>query len=567
VKGPRPFWLRLPFLAGLLLFAAAWRGAEGSLGALAGPDARAALADLARGFWPPAHTREFLAGLARPLAETVAIATLGLGLAMIAAVPLALLAVSPEVHAACGRPPGALRRGLFLATRGLLAFLRAIPEVIWALLFVRAVGIGPLPGVLALAASYAGVLGKVYAEILESVPRRPAEAISAAGGRPTAALLLGLWPAARPVLASYTLYRFDCALRTSAVLGLVGAGGAGQQIELALKMLAYDEVAAWVLALFLLVGAVDVLSGRVRRSLRVQPSAFPSSRVAVVRLAAGAAALAASAVVSARILDLSPASIFSARALAGMLEFARRLWPPDLSPALLRGLLPAAGETLAIAILGTILAAAGGLALGTLAAPRLARVGGHEGALAAAPRRVVAVAARGILAFGRTLPELLWALLFTFAVGLGPFAGALALGVHTGGVLGRLYAETLDEVPEGPVLALRAGGATPWAATALGILPQAFPQLVAYTLYRFEVNVRAAAVLGVVGAGGLGRDLFVALSLFQWHQAAALVLALLVLVLLVDAASGWVRARLVVPRAGRPSPSAWVVPVAAERIP
>ncbi|BDG03225.1 phosphonate ABC transporter, permease protein PhnE [Anaeromyxobacter oryzae] len=552
MTAPRPFWLRVPFLAGVLALLAAWRGAEGSLSALAGPDARRALADLARGFWPPAHSPELLGRLARPLAETVAIAVLGLGLALVLAAPLALLAVSPDVHAACGRRAGPARRALHAGARGVLAVLRSIPEVVWALLFVRAVGIGPLPGVLALGVSYAGVLGKVYAEILESAPRRPAEALAASGARPGAALVLGVLPAARPLLVSYTLYRFDCALRTSAVLGLVGAGGAGQEIELALKMLAYDEVATWIVALFVLVGAVDLASAAIRRRLRAQRSVFPTSRGELARWAAAAVAIAAAAVASAHLLDLSPGAVLSASALGGMGEFARRLWPPDLSPGLLRGLLPAAGETLAVSVLGTALAAAAGLAIGALAAPRLATVGGgRDRALTRGLRRAVAVLARAVLALGRTLPELLWALLFTFAVGLGPFAGALALAVHTGGVLGRLYAEALEEVPEGPVLALRAGGATPAAAAALGVLPQALPQLVAYTLYRFEVNVRAAAVLGVVGAGGLGRELYLALSWFQWSRASALVLAVLVLVLLVDGASGWVRSRIVLPRAGQ----------------
>jgi phosphonate transport system permease protein len=545
-RAPRPLWLRTPVLVTALAVVAAWHGAGGSLAALGGSAARRAVAELAAGFWPPAHAPEFLAGLARPLLETVAIAVLGLGLAFLAAAPLAYWAVSPEVHAACGRRPTAARRAAFVAARGVLAVLRAVPEVVWALLFVRAVGIGPLPGVLALAVSYTGVLGKVYAEIVESVPRRPAEALSAAGARPSSALVLGLGPAARPVLTSYTLYRFDCALRTSAVLGLVGAGGAGQQIELALKMLAYDEVAAWVLALFLLVGAVDVVSTWVRRRLRTAPSVFPRTRAEAVRWTALGVAAAAVALASARVLDLSPSVLLSGGALRGMADFAARLWPPLLDPALLRSILPAAGETLAVAVLGTALAAAAGFALGSLAAPRLAEVGaaGGAGSGASRARRAVAVVARAFLALGRTLPELLWALLFTFVVGLGPFAGALALAVHTGGVLGRLYADALEEVPEGPVRALRAGGATPAAAAALGVLPQALPQLTAYTLYRFEVNVRAAAVLGVVGAGGLGRELFVALSLFQYGRAATLVLALLVLVLAVDAGSEWVRDRL-----------------------
>jgi phosphonate transport system permease protein len=144
---------------------------------------------------------------------------------------------------------------------------------------------------------------------------------------------------------------------------------------------------------------------------------------------------------------------------------------------------------------------------------------------------------------GRTLPELVWALVLVLAVGLGPFAGALALGVHTAGVLGRLYFEALEEVPLAPVEALRGGGATRFGAALHGLAPQFFPQFVAYTLYRWEVNIRASAVLGVVGAGGIGRDLKLALSWFDYPRAATLVLAVLTLVTAVDFASAAIRAR------------------------
>ena len=152
--------------------------------------------------------------------------------------------------------------------------------------------------------------------------------------------------------------------------------------------------------------------------------------------------------------------------------------------------------------------------------------------------------ARGAMNLGRWLPELVWALLFVLAVGLGPFAGALALGVHTGGVLGRLYAEVLEETPAGAVRALRPAGAGRLGAALFAVLPQAAPQLLAYTLYRWEVNVRASAVLGVVGAGGLGRELYVALSLFQGRRAAALILCILALGTAVDLLSRWLRGRL-----------------------
>jgi phosphonate transport system permease protein len=148
------------------------------------------------------------------------------------------------------------------------------------------------------------------------------------------------------------------------------------------------------------------------------------------------------------------------------------------------------------------------------------------------------------LNLGRTLPELLWALVLIFAVGLGPFAGALALAIHTAGVLGRLYAEALEEVPAAPLAALREAGAGDAAASAFAVLPQAFPQLVAYTLYRWEVNIRASAVLGVVGAGGLGGLLHVSLNLFHHHRTLTLLAVVVLLVTAVDLLSGAIRRRI-----------------------
>ncbi|HEX9289490.1 MAG TPA: phosphonate ABC transporter, permease protein PhnE, partial [Anaeromyxobacteraceae bacterium] len=328
-------------------------------------------------------------------------------------------------------------------------------------------------------------------------------------------------------------------------------GGIGQQVELSLKMLRYDEVATYVIALFVLVAAVDVASQVLRRRVEARASLLPGTRRALLRAVAAVAALGAAAAAAARFLELSPWSLLSRRSLAGMASFARALWPPDLSPRLLRDVVPGALETLAVSVLGTAIAAALGILLAYLAARPL-----H--AVAAEPARwrergtsaALAVLARGVMNLGRTLPELLWALVFVLAVGLGPFAGALALGVHTAGVLGRLYFEALEEVPPGPLAALRGAGASRFGTALHGVLPQIFPQLVAYTLYRWEVNIRASAVLGVVGAGGLGRDLKLALSWFDYPKAATLVLAILVLVVSVDAASGAIRRRVMAGRGG-----------------
>ena len=144
----------------------------------------------------------------------------------------------------------------------------------------------------------------------------------------------------------------------------------------------------------------------------------------------------------------------------------------------------------------------------------------------------------------RSVPELVWATLTALAVGLGPFAGALALALHTAGVLGRLYAEALANAPPQPRQALRLSGAGPGLAFLYGTLPGAAPQLIAYTLYRWEMNIRMAAILGFVGAGGLGQLLYVALSLFHYAQASTVIIAMLALSISVDQTSAWLRQRM-----------------------
>jgi phosphonate transport system permease protein len=552
-RPPLPALLRWPGLVLAAVLILSYRLSGGDVAALFAPDARAAMAEFARGFWPPAHGAELLRSLARPLLETIAIAFLGLSLALLLGVPLAFLAAAPDLLATDGERPGRLRRATWMAARLVLNLMRSIPELVWALVFVRALGLGPAAGVLAIGVGYGGIVGKVFAEIFESTPRAAAHGLAASGATPLRAFAFGILPPALPLLASYTLYRFDCALRASAVLGLVGAGGIGLQLELSIKMFAYDEVATMIVALFAIVAGVDLLSERLRRRIHAAPDLFPVGLAALrVRLAAllawGAVAIAAGV-----LLDLPVRELASGEVLRSAAAFAASMYPPDLSPAFLGEVALAAVETLAVSVLGTAIAAVLGLALAYPAAHRIHALPsgaqrtwrGRNAALAA-----VSLAARALLNLGRTLPELLWALLLIFAVGLGPFAGALALGLHTAGVLGRLYAEALEEVPRGPVAALHAAGASGAAVTAFAVGPQAFPQLVAYTLYRWEVAIRASAVLGVVGAGGLGKLLHVSLGLFHHHRTLTLVLVIVAIVTAVDLFSGALRARILAgPRA------------------
>ena len=233
-------------------------------------------------------------------------------------------------------------------------------------------------------------------------------------------------------------------------------------------------------------------------------------------------------------LALDPAQLFSAESRGYMGEFLRRFFPPDLSPAFLAKIGKGALETLAISAIGTLLAAIAGL---LLALPAAGRLGGGAKTVT-----------RFFLNFLRSVPELVWAALMVLAAGLGQFAGTLALALHTSGVLGRLFAESLENAPAEPARALADAGAPASLTFVYGTLPLVLPQFVAYSLYRWEMNIRMATVLGFVGAGGLGQMLYYELSLLHEAQASTVIMAMLALVVLVDAISAWVRRRQI--RAG-----------------
>ncbi len=240
--------------------------------------------------------------------------------------------------------------------------------------------------------------------------------------------------------------------------------------------------------------------------------------------------IAAAVVASFAYLAVDYRQLFTGESLRFMAKFIAEFFPPDLSPDFLAKTGWGAIQTLAVSALGTLLAAVAGA---VIALPASGRAGWL-------PRQ----AARLVLNFLRSVPELVWAALMVLAAGIGPFAGALALALHTTGVLGRLFAESLENAPREPEQALVLGGAGAVAAFGYASLPLVLPQWVAYTLYRWEMNIRMAAVLGFVGGGGLGQLLYFHLSIFQQQQAMTVLIAMFGLVALVDFASARLRRSL-----------------------
>ena len=237
-------------------------------------------------------------------------------------------------------------------------------------------------------------------------------------------------------------------------------------------------------------------------------------------------ALTVMTVASFATLDLQWAKFLSVDAARKMGRFLAELLAPSGDAAFLGKVVVASLETIAMSALGTLLAVIGGLALALPAS----RTHAGDPAYWRAPTRLIL---NGL----RSIPELVWAALLIIAAGLGPFAGTLALGLHTTGVLGRLFAEAIENAPPGPSFALRTQGVSSGRVFWYAMLPQILPQLLSYTLYRWENNIRAAAVLGVVGGGGLGQMLAFHMGLFHMRETSSILIAMILLVALVDFAS------------------------------
>lgn len=216
--------------------------------------------------------------------------------------------------------------------------------------------------------------------------------------------------------------------------------------------------------------------------------------------------------------------------VSGMADILRRSFPPDV-----QNLRPALGgvlETFDIAVLGTFVAVILSLPLAVMAAENVT------------PSRPVYLAARGVIAVTRAVPDLVWALLFVTAVGLGPFPGVLALSVHSIGMLGRLFAEMIEDMDMGPVQALTITGASRIQIVTHAIVPGLLPGLIGVSLFRLDENVRSSLVLGFVGAGGIGFLILTAMNLFQYRQVATLLILTYILVMIVERVSTSIRTRI-----------------------
>ncbi len=476
--------------------------------------------------------------------ETFWMAVLGTFLAMAFSIPLAFLAASNTTP----------NKFLYAFARGVIVFCRAVPDLLFALILVRALSIGPLPGILALALHSIGMIGKLVADAIEQTDKLPRDAVDSVGASRLQSIVTTVLPQILPSLISVGLFRLDINLRSSTVLGLVGAGGVGLLLKETLGQLAYSEALGVVTVIFIFILAMEALAAAVRGTVLKQEDEIKSRPAGVSR---GNDAPALRKVrpsvlppwTKQRISSAGYSLLFAMLVIAGFISvnvnfldllfsfveifaFTLRMFPPDFVtawPQIVQGMV----ETMAIAAVSTVLGTVLSVPLGFLAAKNVSI------------NKTVYSFSRILLVLIRGIPELILAIIFVAAIGLGPVAGIFALSIGTAGFLAKLVADSIEEIDPLPREAVRTTGATRFQELFVSVIPQVMPALIGQLLYTFDINSRSSAILGIVGGGGIGFLLFNSMKVLAFDTTAAIIIAIFVVVYAVELLAGYVRRQVI----------------------
>ena len=479
---------------------------------------------------PGNNIKVFAAG---SMIQTIAMGLLATLFSTILALPISFLAARNIMARLQG---GAV---IYYLARGFLNVVRAIDTIVWGLIVVVWVGLGPFAGVIALTIHSTAALGKLFSEEIEHIDTGPVEALTATGANLIQVIRYGIIPQIVPSFLSYSLLRWDINMRSATVIGFVAGGGIGFFVIENVRMGGSQQYAAALWAEVVVIILVDYISGKWRESiLRDQVQKDDTKKqplLSYLRLAFFIIMGLLAFIYCWNLSQISIRGLFSPGSNFGQL--IKDFVMIDLTPSVLQPTIQQMIVTIFQAFLATTLGALFALPFSFLAAKNLT----GRSRLSA----WIYYLTRSMFNFLRSIEALLYVVLFIFWVGVGPFAGMLALAVTSFALIGKLFSESIENIETGPIEAVNATGANRLQMIVYAILPQITPPFISYLLYQWDINVRMATIIGFAGGGGIGLTLTTFFGSLQYHKAGTVVFFIVIVVALMDFASAKLRQSLV----------------------
>lgn len=465
------------------------------------------------------------------LIETIAIGLMATLFSTIIAIPLSFLGANNIIS----RVPGGNYIYYFMRTAFNLG--RAVDTVVWGILVVVWVGLGSFAGVIALTIHSAAALAKLFSEEIEHIDPGPVEAITATGGNTLQVIRFGVIPQIIPSFLSYTLLRWDINMRSATVVGFVAGGGIGYFVLETIRVGAYQQYAAALWAIAVVIIIVDYISSRWRESIMLdkpkaprKPGILGHIKPLITTILGFAALVYCWKITKINLSDLfQPGPTF--------IQILKDFISIDLSKSTIDIVAKQMIITILQAMLATFLGAIFAAPASFLAAKNLT---GKNRFLS-----WIFYITRSIFNFLRSIEALLYVAIFVYWVGIGPFAGMLALAITTFALLGKMFSEAIENIETGPIEAVNATGANRLQMIFYAIIPQIVPSFVSYLVYQWDINIRMATIIGFAGGGGIGLTLSTFFGSLQYHKAGTVILFIVVVVALMDFASAKIREALI----------------------
>lgn len=469
--------------------------------------------------------------LAALVIETLQIAVAGTGIAALVSIPLAAGAANTFTGP----------RWIQWLCRTLIVVSRAVPSLVFAIIFVRIFGLGPAAGALAIAFHSVGMIGKMMTDVFEEISAAPRESVDATGANRLQVFIATTFTQALPQMTSFVLYRLDINIRASSVLGLVGAGGIGVALQRSIGSLDYPRAAGIIGVIIVLLLVLELISNLVQRtvsehagdtkhSMAFPPGKRPFTPGWDAPRAGRSAGLLAGVVLF--ILSLSALAVSPDRMARGWDNAVAMLTgfvPPVFTAEIALGLF----ESLVMAFTATTFGVLIGLVIAVFSTEHLVRV------------PVLGWALRAVIVVVRGVPDIVYAIVFVAALGLGPFAGFLALSISCTALASKFFTDALQNIDPAPIRALEAVGAGRLQAFVAGAWPQFVPSFIGNSLFTADLALRESAVLGIVGAGGIGFLLHESVTSIDYQSTAGILLGLIVVVVAVEQMARWARRKVI----------------------